>query len=413
MFERLFRYPKVLARHAEAPFATERERFLQHCADQGMAYETLIGKANELLVITRRLDLSAAKVTREHIYMAAERWARHQRRRGRCHGLRWPRERFTQVATDWLAFMGRLEIVKSERPGEQWIQSFATHMRDERGLSPHTIRIDCWFIARFFAYLKGRRHTLAQTTIADVEDFLAFESEHGWCRVSLAKGAKVLRAFFRYAESRGWCASGIAAGITGPRVFRDEGLPVGPDWSDVERLIRSTVGDAAGDIRDRAILQLLAIYGLRRGEVTRLRLEDVNWAQDRICVTRPKQRCRQEYPLTPSVGCSILRYLQRARPTSAYREVFLTLKAPIRPLSPSALSTMVAERLHALDIRSLRYGPHALRHACASRLVAQGLSLKEIGDHLGHRSVYATRTYAKVDLAGLRAVADLSLGGLV
>lgn len=48
MFERLFRYHKVLARHAEAPFATERERFLQHCADQGMAYETLIGKANEL-----------------------------------------------------------------------------------------------------------------------------------------------------------------------------------------------------------------------------------------------------------------------------------------------------------------------------------------------------------------------------
>jgi integrase/recombinase XerD len=93
--------------------------------------------------------------------------------------------------------------------------------------------------------------------------------------------------------------------------------------------------------------------------------------------------------------------------------VFLTLKAPIRPLSPSALSTMVAERLRALDIQSLRYGPHALRHACAGRLVAQGLSLKEIGDHLGHRSVYATRTYAKVDLAGLRAVADLSLGGLL
>ena len=58
-------------------------------------------------------------------------------------------------------------------------------------------------------------------------------------------------------------------------------------------------------------------------------------------------------------------------------------------------------------------GPHALRHACAGHLVAEGLSLKEIGDHLGHRSAGATRIYAKVDLNGLREVAQFSLGGLL
>ncbi|MER9566920.1 tyrosine-type recombinase/integrase [Mesorhizobium sp. M0571] len=55
-----------------------------------------------------------------------------------------------------------------------------------------------------------------------------------------------------------------------------------------------------------------------------------------------------------------------------------------------------------------RHGPHCLRHACATRLVATGLRLKEIGDHLGYRSAYATRVYAKVDLTGLREVADLT-----
>jgi integrase/recombinase XerD len=59
------------------------------------------------------------------------------------------------------------------------------------------------------------------------------------------------------------------------------------------------------------------------------------------------------------------------------------------------------------------YGPHALRHACASHLMEQGLSLKEIGDHLGHRLPDTTRIYAKVDLAGLRRVADFDLGGLL
>jgi site-specific recombinase XerD len=74
---------------------------------------------------------------------------------------------------------------------------------------------------------------------------------------------------------------------------------------------------------------------------------------------------------------------------------------------------MVSDRFRALGIRSLHSGTHSLRHACAGRLIAQGLSLKQIGDHLGHASAYATRTYAKVDLAGLREVADLSLGGLL
>ena len=144
-----------------------------------------------------------------------------------------------------------------------------------------------------------------------------------------------------------------------------------------------------------------------------LRLDDVQWAQDRICLWRPKQRCAQEYPLLPSVGEAILRYLQQVRPRSACREMFLRLRAPFRPLSAGGLYDMVRQRLDALGIRSLRRGPHALRHACAGHLLAEGLSLKQIGDHLGHRSADATRTYAKVDLAALREVAQLSLGGLL
>ena len=91
----------------------------------------------------------------------------------------------------------------------------------------------------------------------------------------------------------------------------------------------------------------------------------------------------------------------------------MTLKAPFRLLSASGLYHVVSSRLSQLHIQSLRHGPHSLRHACASHLLAEGFSLKEIGDHLGHRSAYATRTYAKVDLVGLRAVANFDLGGLV
>jgi integrase/recombinase XerD len=181
---------------------------------------------------------------------------------------------------------------------------------------------------------------------------------------------------------------------------------------DVQRLIASAGGDSARDIRDRAMLMLLATYGFRSGEVAGLCLEDLNWGSEIIAISRPKPRRAQEYPLVSQVGEAILRYLQPVRPGCARREIFLSLKAPFRRLSQGALYHLVSTRLGTLGIRIPRRGPHSLRHACAGRLVAEGFSLKEIGDHLGHRSAEATRIYAKVDLVGLRGVANFDLGGL-
>ena len=81
------------------------------------------------------------------------------------------------------------------------------------------------------------------------------------------------------------------------------------------------------------------------------------------------------------------------------------------PWTPTAWRRSVSRRLHALGLTLPHYGPHVLRHACATHLLAQGLSLKEIGDHLGHQSPETTRIYAKVDLAALAGRRGLRSGG--
>jgi len=189
-------------------------------------------------------------------------------------------------------------------------------------------------------------------------------------------------------------------------------LPAGPLWTDVERLFADLDVTRPTDVRDRAILMLFATYGLRAIEVANLRLDDIDWEHDQLRVPRAKRRQAQVFPLLPSVGAAITDYLQSVRRPTLHREVFLTLVTPYRPLSRSGLYDMVAGRLRSLDVQCAHYGPHSLRHACAARLVAQGLTLKEIGDHLGHRCTSATRVYAKVDLPGLREVAAFDLGEL-
>ena len=112
-------------------------------------------------------------------------------------------------------------------------------------------------------------------------------------------------------------------------------------------------------------------------------------------------------------GGALLRYIIEVRPRGRWREVFLTLKAPHRPLSRGGLYHLASRVLCARGLRLRHHGPHALRHACATRLLSQGLSFKDIGDHLGHRSADATAVYAKVDLPSLREVARFDLGGVL
>jgi integrase/recombinase XerD len=199
----------------------------------------------------------------------------------------------------------------------------------------------------------------------------------------------------------------LAAGIVSPRVYRGERLPRGPFWNDVQRLIATTEGEQPQDLRDRAVLLLLAVYALRSGEVRALKLDDVDWEKNLLFIPRTKGRRTELYPLSPTVGEAM------GRSRSSYREMFLTVEAPIRPLSGAAVWKIVAKRARALDPPVVPHGAHALRHACATHLLDQGLSLKEIGEHLGHRALSSTARYASVNLTGLREVANLSLGGLL
>jgi site-specific recombinase XerD len=414
MFEKLFTYPAVFARHRNAPLFEERDHYLAYRAESGSTQETLLHIARELLQVVRILNISStSNVTPKHITAAADRWARKQYRRGHAHTLKWSRKLFIQVATEWLRFLGRLDELAVEPPSfAGLIENFANWMESERGLSLITIRNYCWHVKKFLYWCEDHNYTVATVEISEVDMFLASCGDEGWSRVSVVSAAKALKAFFRYAEQLGWCLPAIAPAIQGPRLFSQETVPSGPTWEDVNHLIDNVTTNRPQDIRDRAIILLFVLYGLRSSEVASLHLKDIDWENNRISISRPKQRRTQIYPLTPIVGNAIIRYLKNVRPQNSHCEIFLTLKAPFKPLSGGGLYNVTRRCMANVGLHSVHRGPHALRHACAMRLVAEGLSLKEIGDHLGHRSTSATRIYAKVNLPELRLVADVDLGGL-
>jgi integrase/recombinase XerD len=414
MFERLFSHPSVVARHRAAPYADERERYLTDCAHQGYAHATLQLKARELLWVAQKLQVYPdLRVTPAQLEAVASGWDDRQQCAGRPLNIQQTQARFLAEGRAWLRFLGRWRESKESVPFAAFRDEFESWRADARGLSAITIQCQSRYINQFLHWYGAQQSSLAEVRLEDIDAFLITYGRRGRSRLSVRNMAAALRAFFRYAGAKGWCRAAMAEAIQGPRVFTQTTLPAGPTWQEVQALLGTLDTDRPGDIRDRAILMLFALYGFRVRDVAQLRLDHLDWDQNLIWVPRSKARNPSPYPLIPSVGTAIIRYLQTVRPVSPHRAVFLTRTPPFRPLSGGALHGLTSKRLQTLEGQTTHHGPHALRHACAMRLVAEGLSLKEIGDHLGHRSTAATRLYAKVDLAGLREVAAFDLGELL
>jgi site-specific recombinase XerD len=421
VFDTLFETSFAIKRHRDAPLLNERVAYLKDLARQGMSREFLKRTAPYLIGIAGTLRLaerSGEVISFEEIRRAASQWIDGREKfqtgkRKRHMPGRDQKEKFVTCAKGWLRFMGRLQ--PAPNPAGRFspmLAEFDGYMLKERGLSAATRRGRVWFLGQFLNRLNPQSDSLGNVTITAIDATLqSFSKERGYSRVALQTGASHLRAFFRYSAARGWCAKGLAHAIQSPRVYSMSSLPSGPTWEDVKRLLVLTEGNRPADVRDRAIIMLLAVYGLRAGEVRQLQLDDFDWKGERLTVRRSKTQRVRIFPLARSVGDAVLRYITEVRPRTHCREVFLTRCAPARALRE--IYPIVGLRLRRLGVTIPHHGPHALRHACATHLLAEGFSLKQIGDQLGHRDADSTRIYAKVDMVGLRKVGDMCLRGLV
>jgi integrase/recombinase XerD len=410
MFDQLLSRQSHILRHRSGPYAEERWRYLSFLIEEGRSRTAVQTIGGLLYSIAHLLPLDRP-VTIPQIEAAADEYGK----RRHCSRSLYAQKRwFVYHATKCLRFLGRLHEPVVEQPFGAELEAFLAFEVRERGLAPETIRNRRRGLPPFLTWLGAQVQSLEEVTPDHIADYFAtVGAPRRWKRTSIAFTVNLLRQFFRFAESQRWCQPGLAATIDAPRIYSFERLPRGPAWTDVQHLLRASRGSTPSNIRDHAMLLLLAVYGFRSGEVRYLRLDDLDWERETVHVRRSKQRKSQLYPLVREVGDAILRYLRKVRSQSRHPEVFLTLKHPHQPLSAGGFCAMVTKRMQRLGLKLDCYGPHTLRHACATHLLSQGFSLKEVGDHLGHVSPVATQIYAKVDLVGLREVGEFDLGRLV
>ncbi len=307
---------------------------------------------------------------------------------------------------DGLGVLAGEEPALASSPVDLLMVSFVRYLVSERGLAAGTI-VGYVRHARWFVDGLGR-DGVAGLLAADVTGAVLRKASSGVSVSAVQNFVSGLRAFLRFCFLEGLVEMDLSQAALVVRGRRASVLPRGISRADARALTGSCDRRRPLGRRDYALIILLLRLGLRRGEIARLMLDDIDWRAGEL-VIHGKGGREDRLPLPADVGQAIAAYLRRGRPASDRREVFLQARAPYAPIAAGTVASTVRRACRRAGIPEV--GSHRLRHTTACEMVGAGVPIVRIGQVLRHRSLQSTAIYARVDVEQLRRLAAPWPGG--
>jgi integrase/recombinase XerD len=372
-------------------YCRNAEYFLQHLCEQGIALEAVTPDD-----VSTYLRLAIRRFRGRHGHSPAPCWEAIPRAGIHAllrHSLKcWPPE---PEAAD-----------AGERLCREILVHYASWLQEERGLAAASIYALMWEAKHFCGWYAERSAGVdfADLSVADIDAYMDIRAS-GLTRKSLKDVAERLRGLLKHLHRTGHTPTNLAPHVIAPLLYAYEGIPSALGAEQITVVLEAVSKDRSPmGLRDSAVLQLLATYGLRSGEIRRLRLEDIDWRGDVLHIRHSKTGARSVLPLLEQVGDALIGYLRHGRPETDVREVFIRTRAPY--VAMRGIYHEVRRRIEAAGIElNGKRGPHVFRHARAVSLLRAAVPRKVIGDVLGHRSTESTVPYLKLATEDLRAIA--------
>ncbi len=403
VLEDLLRRSRELTRYRRPPLGLELDGFCQWLHEQGYSRSVIRSHLSNISQFNQYLRYLGIKDCHEVQKRHAVRFIdQHLRKRGRVVS----RHRVAAVRC-WMKYISSRGFLTSTAevlpPYQGVVDKYVEYLRHDRALADSTSGIYSHYLIPFLQSLNGTDilRSLAEVSPRQIHAFFA---KHAQGKADTTRGQiqATLRTFFAFCAKQGYVVGHLAEAV--PKVFsyRLAQLPRHVSEQDAHKLLDSIDRSTPVGRRDYAMVLLLHTYGVRGAQIRALRLADIQWRHSRVRFRSCKGGKEIIDPLTDQVGESLLDYLRHGRPETAYREVFLTDRAPFHPLNADNLYLRIASRLRRVGVSGAALGPHALRHGFATRLLNGGQSLKTIADMLGHRDVNSTFIYTKIDFKTLQ-----------
>lgn len=265
-------------------------------------------------------------------------------------------------------------------------------------------------LAAFFSFLATRgvddAREVNREAVRDYETWLAQREYATWSRIAYLQA---VRRFFEHLERTDQVLINPCLGLLLPKVgqrlprqilTREESC----------RILDAPNTQTKRGIRDKAILELFYSTGLRRLEMSRLGVHDVDTRGGFVRVNKGKGGRDRIVPMGRKASDYVAEYLRHVRShwskeNRDERALWLTSKAPHKPLSVTMIERLVQVYAKEAGLSRL-VSPHVWRHTCATHMVAGGANIAYVQKLLGHRSLRTTQLYTRVTVAEMHQTFD-------
>jgi len=257
-----------------------------------------------------------------------------------------------------------------------------------RNYSAGTIRLYLHHFAAFAQHFHRSPDQLGAEDIRRYQLFLIKEKKLAWSSYNQIVCA--LRFFYAKTLKRAFLLQDV------PFPRREQRLPLILSQEEVARIL-----SAPSHLKSRALLMTIYATGLRRSEVARLRVRDIDSARLTVTVYQGKGKKDRVVMLSPVLLETLRQYWRQAKP----KQWLFPGESPDQPISGNDIAVVFHNAARRAGITK-EASPHSLRHCFATHLLEAGTDLRTIQILLGHRSLKTTARYLHVSQYHVRATAS-------
>ena len=284
------------------------------------------------------------------------------------------------------------------------IEDFIHYLRYERGYSPCTLEAYAKDLSQFAEYVKAYREGSFDPVEIDadlVRSWVVFLMDEKHSPRTVSRKLSSLKSFFKFLRKVGRIQLDPTRLVRAPKCSKP--LPCFVKDKDMESLLDSEdFGEDFDGVRDRLVMEMLYVTGMRRSELVGVREADIDYDAMVIKVTgkRNKQRL---IPFAEGLKDLMLAYEKVRDQKGMERNEWFLVNRSGRPLSTASVYNIVRKYLSNIPLLAKR-SPHVLRHSFATSMLNNGAELTAVKDLLGHSSLASTSVYTHTTFEELKKV---------
>jgi len=287
-----------------------------------------------------------------------------------------------------------------------WKEKFMDYLRYEKNYSSQTEISYFRDISQFEEFIADEYGVFDPAAVEgdQIRNWVVSLMEAGVKARSVNRKLSAVRSFFRYLKRKGMISHNPATGINGPKTPKKlPGFVKDREISLVIDRSENFADDFCGH-RDRFLIELLYLTGIRRAELIALRDSDIDFENCTLRVTgkRNKQRI---IPFSHQTKEKIREYLQKRDARIANKSPFLFVKEDGTPLYPKLVYNIIHTHLSSIPTLSQK-SPHVLRHSFATEMLNNGADINAVKELLGHGSLASTQIYTHVTIEEMKKTYD-------